>query len=137
MKFGPYLYPILRILFGAFLVLTSIYDAIRYSGFLNRLDRYFERVSIFDLEFLEAFAPLVPFEKFVIGFFMILGMFKKKVLKISLGLFGFFTLFLLDASYQYCALIHFGFFITSLILLKNDNDNLSSFDHKKNFYQAI
>ncbi len=137
MKLKVNLYPVLRVLFGSFLVLTSVYDVIKYSGFLTRLDTYFEEVSVFNLELLEAFAPLVPFEKFVIGFFMVLGMFKKEVLKASLILFGFFTLFLLDASYQYCALIHFGFFIISFILLKKDNYDFNSLDYKKDSYRVI
>ncbi len=137
MKLRLNFYTTIRILFGLFLVLISVYDAIKYSGFLGRLDTYFESVSIFDFEFLKATAPLVPFEKFVIGFFMMLGMFTKKVLAMALVLFGFFSLFLLDASYPYCALIHFGFFLVSFFLLKNNHYDLHSGRYNKDSFQII
>ncbi len=128
MKIKIYLYSFLRISFGMLLVLHSIYNAIKYSGFLDRLDQYFNKVSIFDNTVLEALAPLVPFEEFVIGFFLILGMFTKKALKVATFLFAFFTLFLLDADYLYCAGIHLILCLTSIFLLKKNNYDLSSID---------
>ncbi len=124
MKIKIYLYQISRILFGIFLVLYSVYNVIRYAGFLDRLDLYFSAVSVFDFAAVEALAPLVPFEEFLIGFFLILGMFTRKVLIASAVLFAFFTVFLFDANHNTCALIHLFFFLVSMILLKKDNYDL-------------
>ncbi len=137
MKFKVYLYNIIRISFGMLLVLNGTYNVIRYSGFLDRLDGYFNTVSIFDLILLESLAPLVPFEEFVIGFFLALGMFKKKTLIASMVLFGFFTVFLFDAGHNYCALIHLSFCIISMVLFKNDNYDWNSREFTRNSYQII
>ncbi|MEW7291181.1 MauE/DoxX family redox-associated membrane protein [Aquimarina sp. 2304DJ70-9] len=126
MKFKIYLYSITRVSFGMVLMLHSIYNAIKYSGFLDRLDRYFNRVTIFDNDIIEAMAPLVPFEEFVIGFFLILGMFTKKALMVSTVLFAFFTLFLLDANFWYCAGIHLFLCMISVILLRKNDYDLNS-----------
>lgn len=100
------------------LVVYSLYNVIKYTGFLNRLDLYFANVTLFDFGFLEAMAPLIPFEEFLIGIFLVLGISVRKVLMVTVVLFGFFTLFLFDATKLDCALIHFTLFIVSFILLK-------------------
>ncbi|GAA4276516.1 MauE/DoxX family redox-associated membrane protein [Aquimarina mytili] len=128
MKIKIYLYSFLRISFGTLLVLHSIFNAIKYSGFLDRLDVYFNQVSIFDNTVLETLAPLVPFEEFIIGFFLILGIFTKKALKVSIALFAFFTLFLLDANFVNCAAIHLLLCATSIILLRKNNYDINSID---------
>ncbi|WP_109300551.1 hypothetical protein [Aquimarina sp. AU474] len=130
MKFKIYLYQISRISLGIFLVLYSVYTVIKYSGFLDRLDVYFNAVSVFDIGIVEALAPLVPFEEFLIGFFLIFGLFTRKILIASSVLFGFLTLFLFDAHSYSCALIHLFFFFVSIILLKKDNYNLSTPNYK-------
>lgn len=130
-KFKIYLYRIIRISFGVLLVLNSMYNAIKYPNFLNRLDNYFDQVTVFKYDIIETFAPLVPFEEFVIGFFLILGMFLKKVLKASTLLFAFFTLFLFDANNIYCALTYLMLFIVSVVLLRKNNYDLSSVDSYK------
>ncbi len=135
MKLKIYLYHFTRIAFGAFLVVYSTYNVIRYSGYLDRLDGYFVSVSLFDNKVLEALAPLVPFEEFVIGFFLVLGMFTKHVLKISVVLFAFFTLFLWDAGRESCAFIHLLCCLVSLVLLKKDNYDLRSKDYTEDFYR--
>ncbi len=133
MKFKIYLYSIARVSFGIILVLSSIYNAVKYSGFLDRLDRYFSQVTIFDSNIIEAMAPLVPFEEFVIGFFLILGMFTKKALIASTVLFAFFTLFLLDANYWFCAGIHLFLCIVSIVLLRKNNYDVNSIESYRVF----
>ncbi|MCK8522650.1 hypothetical protein M0D21_13785 [Aquimarina sp. D1M17] len=136
MKFKIYLYHFIRISFGMLLVLYSVYNVIKYSGFLSRLDQYFNSASVFDVWIIEALAPLVPFEEFIIGFFLVLGMFTRKVLVVSTFLLAFFTLFLFDAGYTNCALIHLVLCTVSIILLKKDNYNINSF-HYDNTYKTI
>ncbi|MBQ4822846.1 hypothetical protein [Aquimarina sp. MMG016] len=136
MKLRIYLYYIIRVSFGMFLVLGSIYNVIKFSGFLERLDGYFSAVTIFDVGFIESLAPLVPFEEFVIGLCLALGVFTKRVLIVAIVLFTFFSLFLLDAGKVDCAIIHLFFSIISFILLKKDNYDLTSFQYSKDFYSV-
>ncbi|WP_281987333.1 MauE/DoxX family redox-associated membrane protein [Aquimarina aggregata] len=124
MKFRVYIYPVIRIIMGMSLVLYSVYNVIKYRRFLDRLDHYFDQASIFDIGFIEALAPLVPFEEFVIGIFLVLNIFKRKVLIASIPLFGFFTLFLLDVNQISCAFIYAIFCVTAIILLKKDKYDL-------------
>lgn len=135
MKFKIYFYHVVRVALGILLVVYSLYNVIKYTGFLNRLDIYFGNVTLFDIGFLEAIAPLVPFEEFLIGILLTLGISVRKVLVVTASLFGFFTLFLIDATRLDCALIHFMLFIIAVALLKKDHYNLTSFDYSKDIYQ--
>lgn len=119
------------------MVLTSMYHVIKYSDFLDRLNVYFDAVSVFDTNIIEALAPLVPFEKFTIGCFLALDISRRNILKAAIILFGFFTLFLIDASQWYCAGIHFGFFMISMILLQMDNHSYKSTKFSKDSYQIV
>jgi len=130
-KLKTYLYRIIRISFGLLLVLYSMYNAINYPSFLIRLNSYFNKVTIFDYEIMEVLAPLIPFEEFVIGFFLILGMFLKKVLKVSALLFAFFTLFLFDANSLYCGLIYCSLSIVSIFLLRKNTHDENSLESYK------
>jgi len=93
--------------------------------------------SIFEADFMPYLASLVPFVKFIIGFFIVLEMFKENVLKVSIGFFAFFGFFLLDASCYYCSLIYFGYSIISLVLLKNDKHKLTSLNFGEDPYRFI
>ncbi|SEL34140.1 hypothetical protein SAMN04487910_2187 [Aquimarina amphilecti] len=131
MKFRVYLYTAVRILFGAFLVLHSTYNVIIYSEFLKEIDTYFLKSTVFKYDLIEALAPLVPFEEFIIGMFLILGYYTKEVLISGSILFLFLSLFLLDANSTELSMIHLSFFILTLILWKKDNYNLKSVDYAR------
>lgn len=123
MKFKIYFYRTLRVSLGVLLTSYSVYNTIEYNRFLERLDVYFGQATVFNISVIELLAPLVPFEEFVIGLFLTLGMSTKKVLQVLILLFGFFTLFLFDAGHWHCATIHFLIlFVSLLLLLKNDYD---------------
>ncbi len=126
MNFKIYLYSLVRVTLGVLLVSYSLFNAIKYSVFLERLDGYFSKVSVFDIDFIEALAPLVPFEEFVIGFFLILGMFTRKVLIISILLFAFFTLFLLDADHFDLAFLHLFLCLIAILLLNKNKYDLDA-----------
>ncbi len=137
MKFKTNLYVITRVTFGMLLVLYSVYNVIKYSGFLERLDKYFSTATIFDIAAVEALAPLVPFEEFLIGFFLVMGLFTRKILIAATILFGFFTIFLFDAGHIYCALLHSILLIVSIILLKKNNYDMDSLNYSRDSYQVI
>ncbi len=136
MKLKIYLYRFIRISLGILLMFYSVYNAIKYPVFLDRLDVYFNYVSIFDLNFIEALAPLVPFEEFVLGFFLILGMFTRKALIASIVLFTFFTLFLIDANHYSFAFIYFLICLISIVLLRKNNYDINT-GYKNDFHQVI
>ncbi len=137
MKIRIFLYHITRVVFGVLLVLCSTYNVIRYSEFLERLDLYFGNATVFDIGFIEALAPLVPFEEFVIGMFLALGIFTRKSLITVIILFAFFTLFLIDADCWFFAFIHLVFCGIAMLLLKNDNYDMNSINYNKDSYQII
>jgi hypothetical protein len=137
MKIRIFLYHITRVVFGVLLVLCSTYNVIRYSEFLERLDLYFGNATVFDIGFIEALAPLVPFEEFVIGMFLALGIFTRKSLIVVIILFAFFTLFLVDADCLLFAFIHLVFCGIAMLLLKNDNYDMNSINYNKDSYQII
>ncbi|TSE03834.1 MULTISPECIES: hypothetical protein [Aquimarina] len=137
MKHKIFIYHVIRVAFGMFLVLYSIYNVIKYSEFLERLDRYFSNVTVFDTTIIESLAPLVPFEEFIIGFFITLGIFTRKALMAAIILFGFFALFLLDANYINCATVHLLFSLLAILLLKKDNYDLNTVNFDKDSHQII
>ncbi|WP_299257200.1 hypothetical protein [uncultured Aquimarina sp.] len=137
MKFRIYLYTAVRILFGVFLVLHSTYNVIFYSEFLQKIDVYFSETTIFNYTLIEAFAPLVPFEEFMLGLFLVLGFFTRRVLIGAALLFSFLTFFLLDANSLKLSLIHLGFFFITLVLLRKDNYNLKSLDYSRDSFLMI
>ncbi|MBQ4805713.1 DoxX family membrane protein [Aquimarina sp. MMG015] len=137
MKFRVYLYAVVRILFGGFLALHSAYNVIIYSEFLNEVDTYFTKTTVFKYDLVEALAPLVPFEEFVLGLFLILGYFTRKVLICASILFLFLALFLLDVNSIGLSILHIGLFILTLILWKKDNYNLKSMDYSRDMYLMI
>ncbi|WP_108803516.1 DoxX family membrane protein [Aquimarina sp. Aq107] len=137
MRFRVYLYTVVRILFGAFLTVHSTYNVIVYSEFLNEIDTYFTRITIFKYDLVEALAPLVPFEEFVLGMFLILGYFTRNTLISASILFLFLSFFLLDANSIELSILHLGFFILTLILWKKDNYNLKSMDYSRDMYLMI
>ncbi|PKV49947.1 hypothetical protein ATE84_1993 [Aquimarina sp. MAR_2010_214] len=137
MKIRIYLYHFIRVTFGVLLVSYGTYNVIWYSEFLERLDIYFESATILDISFIEALAPLVPFEDFVIGMFLILGIFTRKTLITIIILFTFFTLFLVDADCLFFAFIHLALGGIAMLLLKKDNHDLNSISHDKDIYQII
>ena len=132
-----FIYRVTRILFGMFLILTSIYNIIKYSGFLDRLDQYFNNVRVFDIVFLEAIALLVPFEEFVIGMFLVMGIFIRKVLIASIMLFFFFTLFLIDADYWNRAFVYMLFCLVAIVLLIKDNQDSNEGTFNKKTYLVV
>ncbi len=137
MKIRIYLYHLTRVIFGALLVLYGTYNVIRYSEFLERLDIYFGNATVFNISFVEALAPLVPFEEFVIGMFLILKIFVRKALITIIILFTFFTLFLVDADCLILALIHLVFCGIAIVLLKNGKYDLNAISYDKDSYQVI
>lgn len=137
MRIGFFLYKAFRLLFGMFLVLFSTYNVIGYSEFLNRVDQFFNNVRVFDIEFIETLAPLVPFVEFVIGMFLTLGIFTRKVLIATIILFTFLIVFLLDANYWYCACAHFILWTIAIILLKMNHYDRNSMSYNKDSYQII
>lgn len=135
MRIRFFMYRVTRILFGIFLILTSIYNVIKYPFFLDRLDQYFNNARVFDTVFLETMAPLVPFEEFAIGMFLFMGIFIRKVLITSMVLFFFFALFLMDADYWDRAFLHLLFCMVAIVLLMKDNqDSNPALLNKKNIY---
>ncbi|MBP2832246.1 hypothetical protein J8281_08615 [Aquimarina sp. U1-2] len=126
MKLKILLFNLLRLCLGIFLVTTSINDVLNYTDFLGRLYQYFASVSILDIYVVEALAPLVPFEKFMIGLFLILGMSEHIMLRIAIFLFSFFTVYLIDASQWYCAGIHFLLVVSAIVLIKIRPDHFTT-----------
>ncbi len=137
MKIRIYLYHLTRVVFGVLLVLSGTYNVIRYSEFLERLDIYFGNVTVFNIAFIETLAPLVPFEEFVIGMFLILGIFIRKALITVIILFTFFTLFLVDADCLLFAFAHLVFCGIAIVLLKKDNYDMNSINYDEDSYQVI
>ncbi len=137
MKIRIYLYHLIRVVFGGLLVLYGTYNVIKYSEFLERLEAYFSNATVFNIAFIEALAPLVPFEEFVIGMFLILKIFVRKTLIAIIILFTFFTLFMVDADCLTLALIHLFFCGIAIVLLKNDKYDLNSINYDKDSYQVI
>ncbi|MDY8137885.1 DoxX family membrane protein [Aquimarina sp. 2201CG5-10] len=137
MKFRIYFYTMIRVLFGTYLVAYGAYNVFRYPVFLDRLEKYFTYTSVFDLGIVELLAPLVPFETFIIGLFIAMGIFTRKILIASICLFAFLTVFLLDANADQLALVHFLFLIISVILLAKDNYNLNSVDYSRDSYMLL
>lgn len=134
MRLRFFIYRATRILFGILLILNSIYNIIKYSGFLDRLDQYFNNTKVFDTVFLEAIAPLVPFEEFVIGMFLVMGIFIRRVLITTTLLFFFFALFLIDADYWDRAFVYLLFCMIAIVLLMKDRqDSNSRFFNKKSY----
>ncbi|MDH7446882.1 DoxX family membrane protein [Aquimarina sp. 2201CG14-23] len=137
MKFRVYLYTLVRILFGVFLVLHAAYNVIFYSEFLNKIDAHFTKTTIFNFSFIETLAPLVPFEEFVIGSFLALGFFTRNVLIGAIFLFSFLAFFLIDANSPELSLLHAGCFLVTLVLLKKENYNLKSADYTRDSFLMI
>ncbi|WP_299439622.1 DoxX family membrane protein [uncultured Aquimarina sp.] len=137
MKFRIYLYTLVRVLFGIFLALHSTYNVFFYSEFLQKIDAYFTKATLFNYNFIEALAPLVPFEEFIVGMFLTLGFFTRKVLMGAALLFLFLAFFLLDANSLELALVHLVFFFIILILWHKENYNLKSMDYLRNSYLVI
>ncbi|GAA0733321.1 hypothetical protein GCM10009430_47400 [Aquimarina litoralis] len=137
MKFKVYLYTISRVLFGLYLVVHSVYNVFIYSEFLKEINAYFEYTEWFTHPLIESLAPLVPFEEFILGMFLVLGIFTKEVLICALLLFSFISLFLLDANFPFLAIMHAMFFVISLILLQHKNYNIKSMDYNRDLYNSI
>jgi len=131
MRLRIYLYTAVRILFGAFLVLRSTYEVFLYADFLQKIDTYLLEITVFNLEFVELLAPLVPFGEFILGLFLVLGYFAKKTFIVATLLFCFFGLFLLDAKASELAMLHFSFMILTLLLWRKDHYNIQAIDHSK------
>ncbi len=135
-KTNPFV--VARVTLGISLVVYSVYNVVKYANFLNKLDSYFDVVTIFDLSMIEALAPLIPFEEFLIGVFLVMGLFKREVLIVSSILFAFFTAFLLDASHFYCALIYSVLTLLTIILLKNNKyDVNNTTSYPKGYYPIV
>ncbi|WP_160112153.1 DoxX family membrane protein [Aquimarina sp. AU58] len=137
MKTRIYLYHLTRVIFGALLVLYGTYNVIRYSEFLERLDIYFGNVTVFNIGFIEALAPLVPFEEFLIGLFLVLGVFTRKTLIVTSILFAFFTLFLWDANSSYRAGAHLISFLITIVLIIGNTYDRNTIRYHKDSYQII
>ncbi|MFD2561705.1 hypothetical protein [Aquimarina rubra] len=137
MKLRVYLYTTVRILFGVFLVLHSMYNVILYADFLQGLEMYFTKTTLFDYEFVKTFAPLVPFEEFTIGLFLIIGFSTRRVLMGAALLFSFLVFFLLDANSINLSLIHLVFFLISFILWKKEHYNLKSMDYSRGVHVMV
>ncbi|MBW1298807.1 MauE/DoxX family redox-associated membrane protein [Aquimarina litoralis] len=137
MKFKVYLYTAIRGLLGVFLTLHAIYNVLIYTDFLVEIEMYFKTSELFNYDFIEALAPLVPFEEFILGMFLILGVFTKEVLICSLFLFAFISIFLLDANFPVLSALHMFFFMVTLLLLKKHNYNLKSMDYSRDLYKTI
>ncbi|KAA1242820.1 DoxX family membrane protein [Aquimarina sp. RZ0] len=128
------LYTTIRVVFGLFLVLHGVCNAVLYSDFLNRIDAYFTKAKIFDIELIEALAPLVPFEEFVIGLFLVLGFFIKRALIAAILLFTFIVLFLLDVDSIELAILHIGFFFVALLLWRKDSCSIDGLNYSRDLF---
>jgi len=137
MKFRIYLYTAIRILFGVFLALHSVYNVFFYSDFLQKIDVHFTKATLFNYNLVETLAPLVPFEEFIVGMFLALGFFTRKVLKGAALLFLFLAFFLLDANSLELALVHLVCFFVVLMLWHKENYNLKSMDYLRDSYLII
>ncbi|WP_206604249.1 hypothetical protein [Aquimarina sediminis] len=104
---------------------------------MDRLDVYFGSAKVFNIELIEALAPLVPFEEFVIGMFLILGIFTKEVLIATITLFTFFMLFFLDVNYWFLASIYCILSFVAIVLLKNSHYDINSMSYNKEPYRVI
>ncbi len=114
MKFKGLHIDTLKKIIGGILILHAIVNVVVYLDFLDRLDVYFSNTSLFNNIFLKLTAPLVPFEEFTLGLFLLLGFYEKRTLQVGTVLFLFFCCFLLSAGFTGLGLAH-G--VVSLLML--------------------
>ncbi len=124
------MYTAVRVIVGVFLVFRSFLSTVDFNGFLDRIDSYFEKVTVFNFQILYYTAPLVPFEEFTLGILIALGLHTKIVLKISLVLFSYFAFFMLDAGIYDKAVCHSMITILIAFLFYYRRFNLKSMDHE-------
>jgi len=124
------MYTATRVLTGAYLVFHSFLSTIDFNGFLNKVDLYFESVEVFNFQILYYTAPLVPFEEFIIGILLALGLHTKIVLKVGFVLFAYFSLFLLDAGVYSSAICHIGMTLAMATLFYFKRFNIKSMDYE-------
>ncbi|WP_459211827.1 hypothetical protein [Aquimarina rhabdastrellae] len=136
MKINALVFFVFRIIIGLSFVIYGLYNAIQYESFIGRIETYFGQVSFFNIGIIETLAPLVPFEKFLIGLLLILGYATQKVTKIAILLCSFFTIFLIDAHQFNLALIYVVFVMMMLVILK-DEKNIYALNAKKEPYMFL
>ncbi|MFC5046727.1 DoxX family membrane protein [Aquimarina sp. TRL1] len=131
------MYTIIRVLFGVLLVFHGIYNVIKYTAFLELMEKSFRVSNVFGLGFVEAFVSLIPFIQFGFGLFLILGFFTRNVLIFAVLLHAFFMIFLLETGVENIALIQLMFLIISVGLLFKNHYNLNSMDYTRDMFMTL
>lgn len=124
------MFTIARVFTGVYLVFHSFLRTVDFNGFLNKVDVYFENLTVFNFKILYYTAPLVPFEEFALGILLALGLYTRLVLKIGVVLLAYLSLFLVDAGIYSEAICHLIMTIAFMTLYMFRAYNVRSMDYE-------
>lgn len=93
MRFGALSHIIFRFIIGAFMIVQSCINLMSYSSYLSKIEVYLTNAKLFSNEFFSLTAPLFPFLEFTLGAMLILGLYYRKTLILSILLLCGSTIF--------------------------------------------
>lgn len=84
MRIGVLLYLVLRLVVGSFMLVHALYSIVMFNAYTLRIETYLNNAKLLDNSFFSLAAPLFPFVEFFLGSCVVLGLYYKKSLKLSL-----------------------------------------------------
>ncbi|UOB16931.1 hypothetical protein [Abyssalbus ytuae] len=121
-------YSLSRLFAGVIMMGHGMYNAFNFKEYVHRVEVYFTKLDFFNNSFLYHTSPFVPFEEFTLGLFLVMGFKLKMALRLSVVLYTFLILFLLDAgAYN---LIPFHIVLMGVFLILD-------YSHKYNYKECL
>lgn len=124
---NSYFFSLTRIIFGLFFTLSGFYHAIMYGSYLQIMHNYLDRVTLINIDILEIWGVLIPFQEFLLGSFLIFGFYTKKVLSVAIILFSFLSVLSIDMGTFEILYLQLFYIAIALLLLRREGKKSSNY----------
>ncbi|WP_299767214.1 hypothetical protein [uncultured Dokdonia sp.] len=85
---------------GLFMLAQSLYHIVIYSSYISKLEMYLKSTEVLDNELFQLIAPLFPFLEFALGFMLILEVYYKETIIMTVLIFSCTTITYFLTDYQ-------------------------------------
>lgn len=118
-------YLVLRLVVGSFMLVQAIWNVVQYESYADKLQALSMQHALCNTEFFTISAPLFPFVEFLLGSFLLLSLYYKRVLILALALFGVASVFYCYAELTVGRGIMYGLILCLSYLLLRSQHNKS------------
>ena len=91
---------VIKFTIGLFMLARSLYHIVIFGTYTSRLEAYLESTGVLDNEILQSIAPLFPFIEFALGLMLLLEVYYKEIIMMTVLMFCFVTVVYFFSGYQ-------------------------------------